>query len=42
VNIDHVRKMRTLSSQRRLVTLSNSQEFVVNKRQTSNVRQLLS
>jgi two-component system LytT family response regulator len=42
VNIDHVRKMSTLSSQRWLVTLSNSQEFIVSKRQAGNVRQLLS
>ena len=42
VNIDHVRKMSTLSSQRWLVTLSNSQEFIVSKRQARNVRQLLS
>jgi DNA-binding LytR/AlgR family response regulator len=42
VNIDHVRKMSTLSSQRWLITLSNSQEFIVSKRQARNVRQLLS
>lgn len=42
VNIDHVRKMSTLSSQRWLVTLSNGQEFIVSKRQARNVRQLLS
>jgi DNA-binding LytR/AlgR family response regulator len=42
VNIDHVRKMSTLSSQRWLLTLSNSQEFIVSKRQARNVRQLLS
>jgi DNA-binding LytR/AlgR family response regulator len=41
VNIDHVRKMSTLSSQRWLVTLSNNQEFIVSKRQASHVRQLL-
>ena len=41
VNIDHVRKMSTLSSQRWLVTLSNNQEFIVSKRQAGNVRQLL-
>ena len=41
VNIDHVRKMSTLSSQRWLVTLSNNQEFIVSKRQAHNVRQLL-
>ncbi len=32
VNIDHVRKMSTLSSQRWLVTLSNGQELIVSKR----------
>jgi two-component system LytT family response regulator len=42
VNIDHVRKMSTLSSQRWLITLSNSQEFIVSKRQARNVSQLLS
>jgi two-component system, LytTR family, response regulator len=42
VNIDHIRKMSTLSSQRWLITLSNSQEFIVSKRQARNVRQLLS
>jgi DNA-binding LytR/AlgR family response regulator len=42
VNIDNVRKMSTLSSQRWLITLSNNQEFIVSKRQARNVRQLLS
>jgi two-component system LytT family response regulator len=42
VNINHVRKMSTLSSQRWLVTLANNQEFIVSKRQAHNVRQLLS
>jgi len=42
VNIDHVRKMSTLSSQRWLVTLSNNQEFIVSKRQARTVRQILS
>jgi two-component system, LytTR family, response regulator len=42
VNIEHVRKMSTLSSQRWLVTLSNNQEFIVSKRQARNVRELLS
>jgi len=41
VNIDHVRKMITLSSQRWLVTLSNNLEFIVSKRQARIVRQLL-
>lgn len=42
VNIDHVRKMSTLSSQRWMVTLSNNQEFIVSKRQARTVRQILS
>jgi DNA-binding LytR/AlgR family response regulator len=42
VNIDHVRKMSTLSSQRWLLTLANNQEFIVSRRQAHNVRQLLS
>jgi DNA-binding LytR/AlgR family response regulator len=41
VNIDHIRKMSTLTSQRWLVTLSNNQEFIVSKRQASTVRGLL-
>jgi len=41
VNIDHVRKMSALSSQRWLVTLSNGQEFIVSKRQAGGVRRLL-
>jgi two-component system LytT family response regulator len=42
VNIDHIRKMSTLTSQRWLITLSNNQEFIVSKRQARNVRELLS
>jgi DNA-binding LytR/AlgR family response regulator len=42
VNLDHVRKMSTLSSQRWLVTLNNRAEFIVSKRQASGIRQLLS
>jgi DNA-binding LytR/AlgR family response regulator len=41
VNIDHIRKMSALTSQRWLVTLSNNQEFIVSKRQASTVRGLL-
>ena len=41
VNIDHVRKMSTLSSQRWLITLGNNLEFIVSKRQAHGVRQLL-
>ena len=42
VNMDHVRKMTHLSSQRWLVTLSNSSEFIVSKRQAKIISQLLS
>jgi DNA-binding LytR/AlgR family response regulator len=42
VNVNHVRKMSALSSQRWLLTLNNNQEFTVSKRQASSVRQLLS
>ena len=42
VNIDHVRKMSALSSQRWLVTLTNGQEFIVSKRRARHVHQLLS
>jgi DNA-binding LytR/AlgR family response regulator len=41
VNIDHVRKMSAMTSQRWLLTLTNNQEFVVSKRQAGSVRQLL-
>jgi DNA-binding LytR/AlgR family response regulator len=42
VNVDHVRKMSALSSQRWLITLSNGQEFIASKRQARVVRELLS
>ncbi|HEY4086964.1 MAG TPA: LytTR family DNA-binding domain-containing protein [Bryobacteraceae bacterium] len=42
VNVNHVRKMSPLSSQRWLVTLGNNQEFIVSKRQAGGVRELLS
>jgi two-component system, LytTR family, response regulator len=42
VNIDHVRKMSALSSQRWLITLNNNLEFIVSKRQAHSVRDLLS
>lgn len=42
VNVDHVRKMSAMSSQRWLITLSNHQEFIASKRQARMVRQLLS
>ena len=41
VNVNHVRKMTPLTSQRWLLTLSNGQEFIVSKRQAASVRQLL-
>ena len=41
VNVNHVRKMSALSSQRWLLTLSNAQEFVVSKRLAHSVRQML-
>jgi DNA-binding LytR/AlgR family response regulator len=41
VNVNHVRKMSALSSQRWLLTLSNSMQFVVSKRQAHQVRRLL-
>jgi two-component system LytT family response regulator len=42
VNVDHVRKMSALSSQRWLITLANDQEFIASRRQASSVRELLS
>ncbi|HTR34755.1 MAG TPA: LytTR family DNA-binding domain-containing protein [Bryobacteraceae bacterium] len=42
VNVDHVRKMSPLSSQRWLITLSNEQEFIASKRQARTVRDLVS
>lgn len=41
VNVNHVRKITPLSSQRWLITLSNNQEFVASKRQARGVRELL-
>jgi two-component system LytT family response regulator len=41
VNIDHIRKMSALSSQRWMITLSNSLQVIVSKRQAHNVRQML-
>jgi DNA-binding LytR/AlgR family response regulator len=42
VNVTHVRKMAALSSSRWLLTLVNSQEFIVSKRQAKAVRDILS
>jgi DNA-binding LytR/AlgR family response regulator len=41
VNVNHVRKMSSLSSQRWLITMNNDQEFVASKRQARTVRELL-
>ena len=41
VNINHVRKMSSLSSQRWLVTLSNALQLTVSKRQAHHIRSLL-
>jgi two-component system LytT family response regulator len=41
VNVDHVRKMSALSSQRWLITLSNSLQLTVSKRQAHNIRDIL-
>ena len=41
VNINQIRKMSMITSQRWLVTLNNGQEFVVSKRQAKNVREVL-
>jgi two-component system LytT family response regulator len=41
VNVNHVRKMSAMSSQRWLLTLSNQQQLIVSKRQAHNIRQVL-
>jgi two-component system, LytTR family, response regulator len=41
VNVDHVRKMSVLSSQRWLITLSNNQEVIASKRLAHSIRALL-
>ena len=41
VNVNHVRKMSALSSQRWLITLSNSLQLIVSKRQAHNIRKIL-
>ncbi len=40
VNLDHVRKMSCLSSQRWLLTMNNGQEFVVSKRQVGIIHEI--
>ena len=41
VNINHIRKMSALSSQRWLITLSNSLQLTVSKRQAHSIRSIL-
>jgi DNA-binding LytR/AlgR family response regulator len=41
VNIEQIRKMSMITSQRWLVTLNNGQQFVVSKRQAKNVHDVL-
>jgi DNA-binding LytR/AlgR family response regulator len=41
VNVNQVRKMSALSSQRWLITLSNALQLVVSKRQAHNIRKIL-
>jgi len=42
VNVEHVKKMSAMSSNRWLITLRNNQEFMVSKRLARNVKQILS
>ena len=41
VNVDHVRKLSQLSSQRWLLTMGNDQEFIASKRRARGLRQIL-
>ena len=41
VNVNHIRKMSALSSQRWLITLSNSLQLVVSKRRAYDIRRIL-
>jgi DNA-binding LytR/AlgR family response regulator len=41
VNVNHVRKMSALSSQRWLITLSNALQLIVSKRQAQQIRKIL-
>jgi len=41
VNANHIRKMTALSSQRWMITLSNSLQLIVSKRQAHHIRQIL-
>jgi DNA-binding LytR/AlgR family response regulator len=41
VNVNHVRKMSAITSQRWLITLSNSLQLIASKRQAHNIRHIL-
>jgi DNA-binding LytR/AlgR family response regulator len=41
VNVEQIRKMGMITSQRWLITLNNGQEFIASKRQAKNVRDVL-
>lgn len=41
VNVNHVRKMSPMTSQRWLLTLTNQQQLIVSKRQAHNIRNIL-
>jgi len=41
VNVNHVRKMSPMTSQRWLLTLTNQQQLIVSKRQAHNIRTIL-
>ncbi|MBV8847692.1 MAG: response regulator transcription factor [Bryobacterales bacterium] len=41
VNVNHIRKMSAMSSNRWMLTLSNSLQIVVSKRQAHNIRKIL-
>jgi DNA-binding LytR/AlgR family response regulator len=42
INVNQIRKMSMITSQRWAVTLNNGDEYVVSKRQAKNVREVLS
>jgi DNA-binding LytR/AlgR family response regulator len=41
VNIEAIRKLSVITSQRWMITLTNGQEFIVSKRQAKNIRDVL-
>ena len=41
MNLNHVRTISALSSQRWMITLSNSLELIVSKRQAHGIRRIL-